>query len=62
MRKSQPVIYHGLLKDHIIFSGLIYMSANKRTFLGEPRKVVNVKSISRGKSLTKIKRSSQRHR
>ena len=62
MRKSQPVIYHGLLKDHIIFCGLMYMNANNRTFLGKPRKVVNVKTIKRGKTLTKAKRPSQRHR
>ena len=62
MRKSQPVMYHGLLKDHIIVSGLVYMNANNRAFLGKPRKVVNVKGISKGKTLTKVKRPSQRHR
>ena len=62
MRKSQPVVYHGLLKDYTLYDGLTYMYANKKVFLGTPRKVIGVKLVNKAKTLSKVKRPSQRHR
>ena len=49
MKKSQPVMYRGLLRDEIIYSGLMYTQSNTKTYLGKPRKVLKVKSRTTSK-------------
>ena len=60
--KNTPIVNHGTLIDSINYEGLIEASSKEPTFLGTPKKVISVKSKSKGKALSKVKRPSQRHR
>lgn len=57
--KNTPIVNHGTLMDSINYEALIESQANNRTFLGKPKKVVNVKSRSKKnvKTLKKTPRS-----
>lgn len=60
--KNTPIVNHGTLIDTINYKGLIEASAKQPAFLGTPKRVISVKSRSKEKTLSKVKKPSQRHR
>ena len=57
MKKYEQPVIHGTLIDSINVKGLIETQANQPTFLGSPKKVISVKSKTKGnvKTLRKVR-------